>query len=410
MKSTITLAGLSLLLTCSTAWSGGFSIREQSAEGLGAAFAGIAAGTNGLSAMYWNPATISQHNAQGYISESNVSLILPYSRAKDGLSVGLGGVGGSPDSGNIGETAIVPASYNVYGLTDEITLGLSLTAPLGLVTDANTWAGAVNGNKSDIFTLNASPTVAWEPVEGLTFAAGGQIQYMSVLINSVTPGGLEVFDADADDFGFGFTLGALWEPTDDLDIGIGFRSSIKHNLKGNGDLISPPTIYLDRRVSARFNSPEIVTLGVKYQATDQVKLMAGVEWANWSRFDSLNVQLSEIGATLVTPEKWKDSWFFSAGAEYALDDMWTLRAGAAYEKSPVPDATRTPRLPDNDRIWVSAGVGLKVNDWLTANLSYSHVFMKDGSVALTAPTSPAPLTADFKQHIDIVSASAVIDW
>jgi long-chain fatty acid transport protein len=403
MKSTLTLAGLGLLLTCSTAWSGGFSIREQSAEGLGAAFAGIAAGTDGLSAMYWNPATISQHNAQGYISESNASLILPYSRSRNGV-----GVGPNADSGNIGEKAIVPASYNVYGLTDEITLGLSLTAPLGLVTDADTWAGSINGNKSDIFTLNASPTAAWEPVEGLTFAAGAQIQYMSVLINSVTPAGVEVFDADANDFGLGFTLGVLWEPTDDLDIGLGFRSSIKHDLKGNGDYL--PAAYVDRRVSARFNSPEIVTLGVKYQATEQLKLMAGVEWANWSRFDSLNVQLSEIGATLVTPEKWKDSWFFSVGTEYALDDTWTLRGGLAYEKSPVPDATRTPRLPDDDRFWVSAGVGLKVNEWLTANLSYSHVFMKDGSVALTVPTSPAPLTADFKQDIDIVSASAVIDW
>jgi long-chain fatty acid transport protein len=73
----------------------------------------------------------------------------------------------------------------------------------------------------------------------------------------------------------------------------------------------------------------------------------------------------------------------------------------------VPTSTRTPRIPDNDRYWVSVGATYQVNDWLKANLAYSHVFVEDGDVALTGPT---PLYATFKQSIDIISASAAIDW
>jgi long-chain fatty acid transport protein len=384
-----------------SAMAGGFSVREQSAEGLGSAFAGIAGGTDGLSAMFWNPATISQHTAQGYVSESNISGIIPYSRAKNGA-----GFVGAADSGNIGVDEIVPASYSVYGLTDEITLGLAINAPFGLSTNSEIWQGSLHGDKSDVFTMNFNPMVAYKPADWITVAAGVQGEYMKVKLSSqLPPVGTTVFQAKADDVAFGFTVGVLLEPTDDLDIGIGFRSSMKHSLDGSGvSLLTQAAGDL----SARLKTPELVTVGVRYQLNDQWKLMGGVEWANWSRFKNLTVNFDTSAIPLTTVENWKDSWFFSAGVEYALNDRLTLRGGAAFEKSPVPEATRTPRLPDNDRYWLSVGASYRVNDWLTTNLAYSHIFMKGGNVALAGP--PSPLTASFKQHLDIASVSAVIDW
>jgi long-chain fatty acid transport protein len=399
------ISGIAIALLSGSALAGGFAVREQSAEGLGSAFAGIAAGTDGLSAMFWNPATISQHNGHGYISEYNGTLILPYSRAQDGV-----GAGGNPDSGNIGQKAIVPASYSVYGLTDELTLGLAMSAPFGLGTDADDWTGSPNGTRSKIFTLNVNPMVAYKPADWITLAVGAEGEYFSAKLKSGRPNGFQLFDVRADDIAFGFTAGILLEPTDDLDIGIGFRSSVKHNLEGDGSYL--PALYLNGDMSATIRTPETVTLGIKYHANDQWTFMGGVEWANWSRLKSLDISLDDrpVPLTLTTPENWKDSWYFSLGTEYAFNDSWTFRGGLAYEKSPVPDSTRTPRLPDNDRYWLSVGAGYKVNEWLTANIGYSHVFVKDGDVALAPPGAPAPLSATFKQHIDIVSASATIDW
>ncbi len=394
------VSAICLVLLSESGLAGGFAIREQSAEGLGSAFAGIAAGTDGLSAMFWNPATISQHNDQGYVSESNASLILPYSRAKDGV-----GVGGSPDSGNIGVTALVPASYSVYGLTDEITLGMAISAPFGLSTDSDIWAGSPHGNVSDVFTLNVNPNVAYKPVDWITIAAGVQGEYLGVKLTSSAPAGAPLFYGKVNDIAFGFTAGILLEPNDALDIGIGFRSSMSHKADGDGTIGG-----FSGNISADLKTPEMITLGMKYDVNEQWKLMGGVEWANWSRFKELTIDFDAPGPTLTTVENWKDSWYFSAGAEYAMSDALTLRSGLAYEISPVTDADRTPRLPDNDRVWVSVGAGYKINNWLTANLAYSHVFMKDGGVNLAGGGGLPPLDANFKQHLDIVSASAVIDW
>lgn len=397
-------AAAALVAIAGGAFAAGFSVREQSAEGLGSSFAGIAAGSHGLSSMYWNPATISQHNAQGYISESNLSLILPYSRAKDGA-----GFVGDPDSGNIGVTALVPASYSVYGLTDDITLGLAITAPLGLSTKSDLWQGSLHGSKSSVFTMNVNPNVAWKISDMLTVAVGLQGEFIAVNLESANPaaGGLRVLNVQGDDIAFGFTAGILLEPMDGTELGIGFRSSISHDLEGEGFRIG---VY-DGDIEASFKTPEVVTVGIKQDVTDRFRLMAGVEWANWSRFESLDIKRDDLGAIIAsTPQNWDDSWFFSIGGEFDLTEELTLRAGFAYEDSGVPNQTRTPRVPDNDRYWLSAGATYKFNSWLTAHLAYSHVFIEDGSVNLAAGGGLPPLAANFDQHIDIVSASVTIDW
>jgi long-chain fatty acid transport protein len=384
-------------------WAAGLAIREQSVEGQGASFAGVAAGTNGLSSMFWNPATMSLHNEQGYMSENNISMILPYARAEDGTSTT---VPGSPDSGNIGVNAIVPASYSVYGLTDEITIGVATGAPFGLSTNADTWIGSLHGDESKAVTFAINPNVAYQVNDMLSVAVGLQAEYMNVKLTSDTPAGLEVFKAKADDIGFGFTAGVLFTPNDSTSIGLGFRSSVSHDLKGTGMLATAAFLG---DVTASFDSPETVTFGVRHKFNDDLTIMGGVEWANWSRFKSLDIVRDDTGAILATtPERWDDSWLYSVGAEYTVNERLMVRGGFAYEDSGVPDATRTPRLPDNDRYWFSAGASYKMADWITANIAYSYVVMEDGDVSLSAP--PSSLDATFKQHLHIVSAGATLDW
>jgi long-chain fatty acid transport protein len=400
----LSCAAAALLAAAGEAQAAGFAIREQSAEGQGSSFAGVAAGTNGLSSMFWNPATISQHNEQGYTSESNFSIIMPSSEADDGL-----GIGGDPESGNISKTGFVPAGYWTYGLTDEITIGMATGAPFGLATNADDWAGSWHGDESKVITFNINPNIAYQLNDMFTVAVGVQGQYMRVDLTSNTPAGVEFFDAQADDIAFGFTAGLLFEPTEDTSIGIGFRSSISHELEGDAALIAPPTLF-DGDVSADFDTPETVTIGVRHRFDEALTVMAGVEWANWSRFETLEIVSDDTGAVIgSTPENWKDSWFFSLGAEYQVDEALMLRGGVAYENSGVPDATRTPRVPDNDRYWVSAGLSYKVTDWITANMAYSYVFVEDGDVNLAAGALP-PLQATFEQNIHIFAAGATLDW
>ena len=394
-------AAAAVLLGSTTAFAGGFALREQSVVGQGSAFAGVAAGSGGVSSQFWNPAATSVLNEYGLISESNLSLILPQSEAT---------AQNNSKSGNMGDWAVVPASAYSWGVNDKLTLGLTFGAPFGLSTDgSNSWLGALYGDSSEVETYTLGPSASYKLNDWIAVGLGAQLEYMTLNLDSRIPGGPEFLDVEADGLGAGFTAGVMLTPTDTTTIGLGFRSSVHHKLKGNGFGGGPSPVAFLGDITGNFDTPEIVTLGIRQQVTDQFVLLAGAEWSNWSRFDELRIKTAN--GDLANTENWTDGWYASLGGEYAYSDTLILRAGAAFEKSPVTDTFRTPRIPDNDRLWLSAGASYKINDTFTAHFAYSHVFMKDGDVNIPAGPGPAPgLTASFDQHIDIVSVGLTSDW
>ncbi len=126
------LAAAAGSIIASAAQAGGFAIREQSARGQGASFAGAAAGRAGLGSMFWNLAIITQYNGWNY--QSNASLIMPRTDLRLNATVPAPILGFGANAGDIGQSAIVPASYSSYQVTDRIFLGFAMNSRFGLVT------------------------------------------------------------------------------------------------------------------------------------------------------------------------------------------------------------------------------------------------------------------------------------
>ena len=66
---------------------------------------------------------------------------------------------------------------------------------------------------------------------------------------------------------------------------------------------------------------------------------------------------------------YNDGWLASLGGEYKWNPNLTLRAGLAYEKSPIDDANRQISLPDADRIWTSIGASYKISEQIVCSTS-----------------------------------------
>ena len=90
-----------------------------------------------------------------------------------------------------------------------------------------------------------------------------------------------------DDFGFGYTLGALWRPADGTAIGLGFRSSVKHKLDGE-TFVGGAAALGKAKVSADLELPEIASL--RQKAGRRLTVLGTVEWTNWSRLDQVTVK------------------------------------------------------------------------------------------------------------------------
>ncbi len=433
----VVFSAASILLTSAQAIAGGFAIREQSSEGLGAAFAGVAAGTNDLSSAFWNPATLSLHD--GASVQGDIAAILPYANvdvtSSTYASSPVGPVyssNGTEESGNLGSLAAVPSFYAMYQVNERLRLGVSANSPYGLVNEANRgWAGEFHGVKSSLFTLNVTSMASFDINDYVSVGVGVQVQYIEAaltqeqVIGAVgvlgAPSILAQGRATASDWGAGAVAGILFKPTENTRIGLGYRSQINYSLKGHAEVSTSGTgttgIFANNgKISAEATLPEMVSLGLRHKISDDWTVMGTVEWTNWSRFNELRIEFNALGgpADNVTEEEWKDGWFFSVGAEHQWNDYLTVRAGAAYEISPVIDRTRTPRIPDNDRIWLAVGGTYKYSSNLSFSLGYTHIFVEDAPINLSRTDEGSALRGDLvgesEAHIDILTISAKYDF
>ena len=88
----------------------------------------------------------------------------------------------------------------------------------------------------------------------------------------------------------------------------------------------------------------------------------------------------------VQPEDWDNTWRYSAGVEYDSLEQWALRAGVAWDESPVKTGFRTPRIPDADRWWGSVGGSWRWSDLLTIDAGFTHIAVSDAPVNQTGST------------------------
>lgn len=412
---------LAALMAAGAASASSFAVRSgQSAEGLGMAYAGAAAGGIGMGSMAWNPATITMFpgrtsnwnftylNANGdYQPTSTTRLGSPFGPASP-IQNGTGNLGG--DGG------FIPASYSAWQLTDRFWIGMTTGAPYGLRSKADNQvhAAQIYGRSAKVTTVNVSPTIGYKVNDWLSIGAALQIQYFDASLkqaNGIGPSAAPVIlEGDTVDFGyrFGFTL----TPFQGTNIGLAYRSEIRQTLEGKlrGAPGAPPALP----VKANLNLPDSVVFGISQVINDQWQVHAGVEWTNWSRFRNIPI-VSRLGGRPVSSLNFQydDAWYFSLGAEYKYSNALTLRAGVGYELSAVNDRNRTIYISDNDRLWLSAGASYQLTDKVKLDLGYTYIDVKKAKVNYNGahPQQGAVFyTAEAKPYVHVVSAGLTYRW
>lgn len=442
MLAVTSLAGI-FVLTASSALAAGYAVREQSTSAQGSAFAGVSAGGDDVSSIFFNPATLTLYD--GVTMSGQLSYIMPdveLSNASASTVFGTPITGGT--SGNIAQRALVPAFYGSWQVSPDWYLGLAITAPFGFTTSAdNGWIGRYHALGSRLRTYNVSPMIGWRATPWLSVGGGVQVQYSDARLTSAidlgtagtaqgVPGGnpgdpaQDGFAAiEGDDWSYGYSLGLLLTPRADTRVGIGYRSAMKVDLEGDsefalspyGELLSSLSgALVSTGGSASVTLPEMVTLGVKHDLAPQWTLGAEVAWTRWSRFDELVIDFDNPAQpSELTREDWGDSYFLALGLTYKATERLRLRTGVAFDEGVVPDADRrTPRIPDSDRYWLSFGAGYDITDSMTFDTAYTHIFSPEANMRLDASDpgneGRGNLNGTFHSSADIVNASLTVKF
>jgi long-chain fatty acid transport protein len=381
--------------------AGAFALREQSATGQGDAFAGVAAG-GALSSMFWNPATMTQTPGFGIEGDGTGILANVDQHPFAGSTLLPLGFGGASDTGS---PALVLSGYSTWQFNPNLWIGLSVNSPFGLSTSfPDSWAGRNYALSSSLTTYNATPSVALRINEWLSVGLGVQLQFGQADVNLGTTPGAHV-NLNGSGWGFGLTAGVTVTPGPNTSIGVGWRSAVDQKIDGNLNF------GLSEAANTTLDLPDIVSVGIRHRFDDRWTVMGTAEWTNWSRIGTSvvnQVQPALLGPVAL-PFQFRDGWFYSVGAEYALDARTTLRGGVAYEISPVTDQVRIPLLPDNDRFWLSAGASFKMLPNFIMDVGYSHIWVRDSNINISPPsgnpwfTPPISYVGNASASIDIFS-------
>lgn len=388
-------AAVMAVCAASAAHAAGFMLTEQSAGALGRAYAGVGVDGTDISGVYYNPATMTLHPGT-QIQAGFVAV---------GLDLAFDGVDNQTGTNRITEngqynTQAIPHGYISHQLNDSMWVGLAMTVPFGMGTEYDdNWDWGNRGISAEVLTFDFNPNVAWKVSDKLSLGAGMSIQYAAadlkmrdkVAYGALTDIGDINGEVDADSWAWGFNLGLMWSPLDNVRFGLSYRSKINHNadgdftldnfvpgkdagsadqiLQGMQGLLGNP-----QNATATISTPAWLMATAAWDVNDLLSLYATFRWTDWSSFDTLDIKSSALDMThhgVKTVENhWQDTYLVSVGADLRFTNWWTFRAGVGYETSAVDDPKyRTSIIPDADRLWLALGSSFKATKNMQIDVS-----------------------------------------
>jgi long-chain fatty acid transport protein len=422
------VAGIVLALGAGGALATGFQLNEQSASSLGNAFAGGAAFTDDASAMWWNPAALSQFKRGQAIGALHI--VTPEIKFRnDGSAAALNQPLGG-DGGDAGNANFIPNAYVSVPINPQWTFGLGINAPFGLTTHyGEGWIGRFQALKSSIMTVNVNPALSWQVSKEFAFGFGASYEYLRATLTQnvnysgaiasaaqsfalagqippgkvlpiigATPGLESKATVKGDDGGWGWNIGVAWDVTPQFRLGAGYRSEVDLKVSGNQTLENPivtvppgtapdvaayvatisaylnANVLYNKGVTSDITLPQIANLSMLYRIDPKWEVMADVQWTGWSSVPKLQFDPTNGTAPSVVPLNWDDTYKIAVGASYRYDDKWKARFGVAFDQTPANDVDTTVRLPDSDRWWIALGGEYRYSKDLKFDAGFVYIF------------------------------------
>lgn len=438
MKISMLIASALVVMTMESQASG-YRFGSQSVSAQSTADANGAEASDS-STIFYNPAGMVR--LDGLQINLGATIVMPKS---DYTDLGSTRFTGQPTGGNqakdyLPNAVVAPSFYLSQKLNEHWTAGLGLFVPYGAKLDfGRNWAGryALTDMKLEAVTLN--PSIAYKLDEHHAFGFGISAEHMKAALGQSvdipgtisalsTPAGAAQSAAlasriialggnpallrtaadgrgsnDVQDWGWGINLGYMWTLDKNTRIGLAYRSSIVHKLRGstvwdfstatNDPIVNGVLAAASNRANSaalvQIKTPETLSINAFHQFDPRWAGMADVTFTRNNRLNNLNIEFPGTGeGAEVIRQKWKNTLRVSVGANYTYSENVTLRGGFAYDQSPVISGLVHPALPDGDRKQISLGVKWKLDNHSSIDLAYSYIDVKDAMVNYTNDCNP----------------------
>jgi long-chain fatty acid transport protein len=399
--------------SASSAFADGWKVQLTGVKALGVGYAGRAAAEDATT-VWFNAAGMTERQSPWTVTFGGAAIPFTLDYTDSGSRSVLGQPMTGPTTQNGGLSAFVPHLFAVRKVGDRWWLGAGFNAPYGLGDDyGGTWVGRYHATESTLQVANFATAVAVKVTEDVSLGFGLDVQRATAtLANRIdfgsfgaalglplppqgTDGGIEL---DVSSWGIGFDLSAAWQVTPNARIAATYREQVEHTLEGDATFDVPADAAPLTSTGAFRSGPATTVLpmprelsvatAIDVGTSGKWKVVGDVTWTNWSEFQALTVSFENPAQPPIAQEaRFTDSVRVAGGVIYRVAPHWTLRAGGLYEATPVPDATRTPRLPEVDNVGLTVGGTYRINDRWDLDFAWSHLIPHDAPIRLHDPSA-----------------------
>lgn len=360
------------------AMAGGYQVNLASQRQIGMGHTGTGLET-GPSSIFFNPGAMSFLRQNGVtIGASGIISRIAYR---------------APEPGSTSAQADNPLGtpFQVYGafkVDDLLTVGLGVYTPFGSTVNwGEEWNGRFGLSQLSLEAIFIQPTVSYQISEklgvgvGFVYAVGGVNLQRSIPVQNQS-GAYGKAELDGSASGIGINAGVFFKPTDQLSLGLSYRSKVDMEVsEGDAIFTNIPASLSSRfpegtQFDAKLPLPATLTLGIGFNPTEALTLAIDISHVGWSAYENLRFDYTKNvnGAKFSeNARNYEDAFIYRVGGEYRVNDALALRAGAYYDESPVQEGYLTPETPDADSRGLSAGVGYTISDKLRIDASFLYI-------------------------------------
>lgn len=355
-----TVLALSLLCAIAvpqTAGAEGFAIKEWSAEGVAMGGARMFAEGDAANVAY-NPASITKVDGEAF--KVSATYISPhgeydlYDKNGEVLESGKNRV----------HFGFAPGTYYVKKMNDKDWFGIGAFSRFAMVSEfERNSAVSTNAFLSRLNGVSLTPVYAHKFDNKWSAAVGAEINYVGLTMEKNLAyngiGGIGPTHTKGESYALGWNAAANYAFDDKNEIGLVYRSRIKHSMEADFKGYSIPGIGdVNGNAYGEVTLPDSWHIGYSHKFNDKTRVELNAVRTNWSTYDALNIT-TPLGLS-ENPKNWEDGWRYAIGVEHKLSDKYTLMAGYAYDESSIPYDGGDFMVPTGSRRTYS--IGARYND------------------------------------------------
>ena len=338
----------------------GFAINEWSAEGVAMGGARMFAEGDAANVAY-NPASITKVDGEAF--KVSATYISPhgeydlYNKNGDVIDSGTNRV----------HFGFAPGTYYVKKLNNKDWFGIGAFSRFAMVSEFERDSDvSTNAFLSRLNGVSVTPTFAHKFDDKWSAAVGAEINYVGLTLEkNVNHPLLNTFPTHTkgESYALGWNAAANYAFDDKNEIGIVYRSRIKHSMEADFNAYtSMGTMSGD--AYGEVTLPESWHIGYSHKFNDKTRVELNAVRTGWDTYKNLNIMLSNVGygfdGPQNNPKNWEDGWRYAIGVEHKLSDKYTLMAGFAYDESSIPYDGGDFMVPTGNRKTYS--IGARYND------------------------------------------------